>query len=344
MNHDSTEVPRPPVILPDIPVADPFVETIAFNAAEVLLAGWSSETDELGLITGSAAAVIAADIDNEASDPQSRAYFEFAERFASALARLQLDASKPARTLAGAELEAIASEVVFPRDAQPLDWRWSHSNGVALHTEWRLACRAALFEIYERDALLRSWAGTTAPRRLTVPDGDLALFAPSHRLELYDLACDRWSPSLSSVIGAQVALAWPLVEGAPFMLAAAADSCRERAQKRAIAECLQGTAFLIGAEWEESELRPTPHPSFHQAYYQRPHHRDQLRHWLDGGHVQGDLATQSVGQPWDERFVVLTPPKWRGLVHVVKAIVPAAQALFFGYDAQRTFPQPHPFA
>jgi len=84
-------------------------------------------------------------------DPVQRAGFELLERVAILVAETQT-------TTAHDHDQTVVSTA---------SWRPSRSNGVAIHSSWALACAHAHCELVERDRVLSSWFGDSAPQRLS---------------------------------------------------------------------------------------------------------------------------------------------------------------------------------
>lgn len=113
-----------------------------------------------------------------AADPQgpalSRAWFELVERISALEALRDRRLSYEIVGEDGERVESWSSSDVFPESESPDRWRYARSNGIAIHVGWKAACRRALWELAERDRVVRAWHGEIAPELLPV---DLAASA-----------------------------------------------------------------------------------------------------------------------------------------------------------------------
>ncbi len=241
-----------------------------------------------------------------------RAYFELLER-ASVIEYLRRQPAS--ETAAG--------------PARPA-YRQARSNGVALHSDLNEARRCALWELVERDRIVRSWYGEITPRRVAAPRW-LEAMAPEGAYEWcacsFDApAWDSWSRGLevAAVIG------FPLRSDVPLTRGFAARPSADAAIEAAADEAVQGLAFLWGEEIPDSEPPPAPTPMYHLDLYLYPRNHDLLRGWLRGAHGVHACSQGERPAPAEVSFVELTPPWLEGQLRVVKAECRAAIPLTFG--------------
>jgi ribosomal protein S12 methylthiotransferase accessory factor YcaO len=224
---------------------------------------------------------------------------------------------------------------VFPESREPEKWRPSRSNGVALHTSWSGACARAAGELVERDRVLRSWYGDSAPARRVLPDALIP-----HGLR----ALAEWAAYELTAPARAVEQAWtvvvvvgvPLAETTPIAYGFAAKRDAPQAVEAAAAEAVQRFGFLYGEEIPARTPEPSPTPDFHQEFFLHPPAHTLLRAWLDGG-PSGTPATgdphsrpRTEGGSW---FADLTPLHLRGTLFVAKALCGHAEPLVFGEPA-----------
>src|SRR5262249_30016195 len=106
--------------------------------------------------------IVGAAVDRRGS-ARWRAWFELLERIRAVEAIGAPRASYELVDEGGAPQGATSAAVVFPESDAPDRWRHARSNGVAIHAGWAMACRRALWELAERDRVLRAWHGEIVP-------------------------------------------------------------------------------------------------------------------------------------------------------------------------------------
>jgi len=298
-----------------------FTEAASLLGGTIHLAGVSSKIGE-ETVCGSAAAV--GDL------PLDRAYFELLERVSVLRAMARTDATFSVRGASGRRTGEVGHARLFSSPESP-SWRAARSNGVAIGSSWESAARHAHWELLERDRVLRSWYGESAPRPICGPDS-LAHFPDraslSYEIQAYELGSDH-----EGVVAG--VFAFPHGQE-PLSYGFAARSSRETAVSAAALECVQRLGFLWGEPVPTSDPEPAPCPDYHQEFYLVPANHRALRAWLSGEHVRfrgllghpegGREATSSpAGDAAD-----LTPPELAGRLCVAKAIHADRVPLVFG--------------
>lgn len=315
-----------------------FDDSLVIQNYQIKRAGWHSQNGLHGeVVTGSAV---------ELSDsPLERAYFELLERVSVLEMEKEKSRQWPLESWDGGWMGSLSSEKIFPKSPMPQLWEYSRSHGVALHKSKEKASCAALYELIERDLMLRSWYGALKPELLScsVPSL-LSAFSGDYYFEIY---------SFGILMGIEVigVFGFSTHGNRPWVYGAGAGKDRAFALEHAARECLQRTAFL----WDETacvedsalELcRPTA--EYHQEVYLRASSVPKIKNWLNRGHgqfaqvVNRSLREQNVG------WINITPRWLEGKLVVIKAICSDLTPLVFGFDflnAPLGFPkdlQPHP--
>ena len=265
--------------------------------------------------------------------PLRRAYFELLER-ASTLDALVAGGSFRLYARDGRRAGRCRAKTVFLGSADPSGWRYSLSNGIAIHRTARAARERALWELVERDRFLRSWYGLSTP----APFEATGLLPPGvgydWRACLLPAALGRrWEQG----IHAAVVLGFPRSRAMPLVRGFAARPTRRGAVAAAARECLQGLAFLWGEEIPRRQPRPTPTPGYHLERFLLPRNHQLLRDWLAGAHARyRERASAYRDTSSRVRFADLTPPALRRRAHVAKALCDDALPLVFGADPLAT--------
>jgi hypothetical protein len=298
-------------------------DSIVADGVELRRAGLASTGPSGEEVTGSAA--------EAGSSPVARGYFELLER-ASTLEFLKDRRSNyELRTSDGRRAGFAEANDVLPESDDPARWRYARSNGVALHADWASACDRALWELAERDRLLRAWYGEICPERLAAS----ANGSPLEGTSSYEwIACAFPEPdgaTWSRGIHVTGVFGFPLRSEAPFVVGYGARPDRDAALHAAVGEATQLLAFLWGEEIPDAapELGPTPMHHLERLLFRERH--ETLRRWLDGDHLRfGGGSGQRRVSPAPTAYLDLTPPWMGDGFHVAKAIQPSAMPLSFG--------------
>jgi len=294
-------------------------DTVVADGLELHRAGVASTGSNGEEMVGSAAHLV--------SSPLDRAYFELIERISTVEAIRLPPPGFGLRTLDGPRAEDRPPADLFRESDAPARWRYSRSNGVAVHGDWKSASLRAFWELCERDRVLRAWYGAVAPRRLPLP-----IDTPLGRAASYEwIACSfpetEGSP-FSRGVHVCAVFGFPRVE-APLLFGYGARPSLDDAQGAATCEAMQSLAFLWGEELAKADPPFAPTALYHLETLQRPGRHGIVRRWLEGAHTR----YRPPGRPADidaaVSFVDLTPSWLRGL-KVSKAVCAAAIPLTFG--------------
>ncbi|MBX3228076.1 MAG: YcaO-like family protein [Labilithrix sp.] len=251
-----------------------------------------------------------------------RAWFELVERVSAVQAIAEGEASYPLRDETGAIVGQLDRADVFPANPEPERWVYARSNGVAIHSGWRAACERAVWELAERDRVLRAWAGELRPVPIV---HDLA--SPSYEWSAYAFPAGEGSFAASvEVVGV---FALPMRDDLPVGIGFAGRPQREDALSAAACEAVQQLAFLWGEAVPASADAP-PGAMLHLDTFQIPAHRPRLRAWLEGAHTAFASARSSRRGKAPVRFVDLTMAGLGAELRVAKAICADAMPLVFG--------------
>ncbi|MGE0616973.1 MAG: YcaO-like family protein [Bacteriovoracia bacterium] len=323
-----------------------FESEFALGATSYRMVGMSAPSSRHGEVVGSAVGT--------GPDTSQRAYFELWERAVlfDADARAQEDTEHPGfpgLAFDGTPLGRLEPTAVFPRSPSPETWTYARSSGVAAHADLTRACMSAVWELIERDRVLRAWWGQYVPRPLSgVPAGALETVNERFAARFWDFGCGVvgvFGPARQS--------------GKPFLMGFGAGANVAEACDHALRDAIQRVAFL----WDEPAADPNPQaeiefrPSvdFHLESFLLPRSFDRVQAWLDGKHL-GRVPGLVPAAPEAYRlesfaFADITPEGSRSHGRVVRAISPVLIPLCFGRGNARVAPggMPeglwiHPFA
>lgn len=310
--------------LPDGWSAPSLVEdVIVADGVSLRRAGLCSTAPSGEEVTGSAAGV--------SGDVVARGRFELLER-ASTVEAIRRDGEALVRDRDGQDIAAIATRELFPISDAPDRWRPARSSGVALHAGWRDACDRALWEVVERDRVLRSWYGAAAPRCEAFDAAAHGLGATSR----YDWEAHRFvdddPPPWSDGIVVVGVFGFPRDAGVPLVLGYGARPDASAATAAAAAEAAQLLAFLWGEDLPTTPPAPGPTPMHHLENLLWSGTAPRLRRWLAGEHVRwgGAAPRRPPADPGGPRYADLTPGWMPDGLRVARAIVPDATPLAFG--------------
>jgi hypothetical protein len=278
--------------------------------------------------------------DSDSERAIRRAYFELLERTSI----LEAECADPTRDWSlrdstGAIMARGSAAEVFPQSPSPEAWQYARSNGVAAHLDWERACRGAALEILERDRLLRSWLGESAPFRLHPrPRTELVEQLPEFDFELYRFEPRRDSEDEVHVLGL---FAFHRGGERPPVFGFGTGLDRQEALAHAEDELCQRAGFLWSEEIPDSLPEFAPTPGYHLGFYLAPGADTRLRAWLDGGRTRKRAPTPARSDRI--RFVDLTPSRLREQLVIVKAVSSEALPLCFGAWPECAA-EPHPIA
>jgi hypothetical protein len=323
MWNDKSPLPEgwsKPGVVEDVVVAD----GVALRRAGLSSTGPGGEE-----VTGAAVEAVGSPID--------RSYFELLERVSTLESLRERRSSYALMTMDGERLGDRAAEDVFPESDDPARWRYARSNGVALHSDWRSASLRALWELAERDRVLRAWYGETRPERLEFSPGSTPLDgARSYDWRAYGFP-ETEQTQFSRGVQVVGVFGFPVREGMPLVCGYGARPEIRDALDAAVREAMQ----LLGFLWGEPPLDRLPDPAptalYHLELFQSPDHHDVLRRWLENGHERFLSARELLASRKDDSshmarpaFVDLTPAWLVGGLRVAKAVCDAAMPLAFG--------------
>lgn len=296
---------------------EPFEECAEISGTSIRLAGFSSISPDGKLVTGSAAST--------SSSPAARAFFELLER-AAVIDRLACPRDfYEALDEHGIPVGRLSHGEVFPESPDPERWQYSRSNGVAAAPTFARARLAARMELVERDRVLRSWFGGSAPRRLFGLRTAQRIFDDRlYSVELYSFPEGPAERARGAVVGM---FAFPKCETVPFVVGTGAGPSLFSAVRRATRECVQRLGFLWGEPIPAVPPAFEPTPLYHQELYLCPSMQPRLRSWLSGHHHRGRSVPASTRRPC---YVDLTPEHLLSRIRVVKALPAGELPLTFG--------------
>lgn len=297
-------------------------DVVLVDGVELHRAGIASVGPTGEEVTGSAA--------ETASSALPRSYYELLERAATLEALGNKQASYEVRSIDGLASGTCSAEDLFPESDEPSRWRYARSNGVAVHCDWSTAASRAFWELAERDRLLRSWYGESAPLRLS---WDVSA-TPLARSQSYEWRIYEFPETDKSGFAKEISVAgvfgFPTQPDAPLVLGFGARPDLEAAVGAAVSEALQLLAFLWGESLPGAAPPGGPSPDHHLEHFQYPGHHASLRKWLDGAHLAFRRDRPAVVRPSRVSFVDLTPSWLTGGYRVAKAFAPGATPLTFG--------------
>ncbi len=297
-----------------------FTQVTMIRGIRIHMIGLTIERAGGHVVTGSAA--------DQGIIPWRRAYFELHERAAVTSCAIGATGESILRDSDGASFGRIGVAALFPDSPEPMVWRYSLSNGTAVGRTWAEATERALWELVERDRVLRAWYGELRPQPIE-PRRDLI---PSRLCEIYDFQAYSFDVPSQDAVRVGMIFGFPKEERAPLVYGLGARSSMHEALVAAWAECLQRLGFLWGEELPKDKPAFAPDPDFHQEYYLwRPNHQT-LRDWLAGKHerFQGLLKKDHLPRKDPRLFADLTPPELAGRLAIAKALPRVEVPLTFG--------------
>lgn len=213
---------------------------------KIFLVGLSLRSPSGDLITASAAGLT--------DYPKQRAFYELVERAWLWQLRDQIDIEKE-----GGQ-----------------SWKLSLSNGVAFGMGKEDASRRALYELVERDRVLRSWYGEFQPKIIDVQEKRYFDECLNHQVEHQILHFGTVEVGSESIETIGI---YATSDRRPPIMAWGAGPTIKDAIIKAKSEYVQRLGFLFQEEWGDIPDASTT-PDFHLAYYFRPEATQWIEEWL----------------------------------------------------------------
>lgn len=288
-----------------------FSETVIIEKHALDLIGLSVTNSEQMEVTASAGDW-QQKIDNDET-LISRAYYELLER----------------TSICEAMNDNILSQY-FPQRQQPTDWQYAKSNGVAAGANFEFAKNAAYAELFERDAILRSWYGATVIQSVSIDklsDSPLC-FIPKTQVKFYQFFSE---PNL------HVIAAFLFSENVeiPTTFGFAAHTSFTKAIDKAAQECSQRLGFLYGEPPVEDYPEFSATPSYHQDYFLRFKSHALLKEWLNNEHYKQCHSEQQLPTlSTKTTYIDITPRHLKNQLHIIKAVNDTCLPLIFGLTHQ----------
>ena len=215
---------------------------------------------------------------------------------------------------------------------QSVDFKWSLSNGIALHDTYEEACENSYGELFERSEILKSWYFNTPVR--IIPQ-DMEAFSSELATHYEIIVADFSTDPKRHAIGY---FALPKNSKVHLVYGFGSSSDLQKAILKAKKEFITRLGFLWGEEVSESEV-PKNTPDFHQEFYLKPENGHHIREWLFGTKFG---KKEYLGfQLKDVSYVNITPAEWQGKFYVTKATSKDCIPLFFGMAPQHIFDFPY---
>jgi len=297
---------------------DVLVDRVSVEEVTIHLAGIATRDPSGELFTGSAASLEVSPID--------RAYFELLERGSILAMGRERQRNWLVKDHDGTICGHCCPDVLAPSSPDPRRWRYARSNGVAVAASWEEACTRALWELVERDRVLRSWYGEFTPRRIDLPSSTMLFgLARSYDFEAYEFDAES-----ESVVHVAALFGFPKLAHAPMLYAFAGRDSIGAALAAAGGECLQRLGFLWGEEIPSVDPAFSPSPEYHQEVFLQPEGHSRLRRWLAGDHERGGPSLGTTRIAYRRLFADITPARLSPALFVAKAIPIEELPLVFG--------------
>jgi hypothetical protein len=310
-----------------------FTESLSIGSLDLKMVGLSLASKTEIQATGSA---VSPDF-----YPWDRAYFELLER--AALLEIETKAPNESSNYLhiynhmGSQISYAKFDSVFGQNLVQKNWRYSKSNGVAVHLNIREAIKNAGWELIERDRVLRFWYSKRSPKLIS----NLQSVIPKEIFEHYEInAYSFQEPSDAAeniwVVGI---FGFPkYISEAPLIMGFGAGETQALALNKSIGETYQRLAFLWGEEKPTQLPKMLPCPGFHLEYYHCPASWAFLKDWLNGNLNSIILDFQPTH--WRDLFFAhFTFLNKTSQIHLVKTISNTNIPLTFGnFNPKILFP------
>jgi hypothetical protein len=297
---------------------DILVERVSVREVTIHVAGIAARGPDGDIFTGSAASLETSPID--------RAYFELLERGSVVAMGRDLQRNWLLKDLDGTVRGRSDLDSLAPSSPDPSRWRYARSNGVAVAASWQKACTRALWELVERDRVLRSWYGELAPRRIDLPTNTM----PVGLAHFYEFEAYEFDAHSEPFVHVAAVFGFPKQSSAPMLYAFAGRDTLDAALAAAASECLQRLGFLWGEEIPSVAPAFSPSPEYHQEFFLQRAEHSRLRRWLAGDHERVGPNLGPTGSAYGRLFADITPVHLSPALFVAKAMPDSELPLVFG--------------
>jgi|GEM_PF-3032844 len=202
------------------------------------------------------------------------------------------------------------SEVFVPSDLVYYGYKsevpriaWSNSSGVAAYTNTSMAFEKAIFELIERDALMRNWFSRISP--LKVPRGLLNVHLQKRLSYWGERGYDMYVLVMPSEFATVIQVVFTSGKYPCFVSGAAASLSFDEAVKKAYEEAEYSLASKINYSNDEI-LDPNKvySPNDHGEFYSNPKYITNIE-WLWSGNYVNKLPT--IKQSIEQIKIILNP-------------------------------------
>lgn len=220
----------------------------------------------------------------------------------------------------------------MPRDTthETQDFKWSISNGVAIHSSYELASHNAYYELLERNEILKSWYYNTPIKHLSHSLNFPENLQKSHKM----LVADFSTIEGQYVIGV---FAIPLDDKHNLVYGFGSGCDLNLAIQKANKEFVTRFGFLWGEE-ASNEVMSSCTPDYHQEFYLKKENLHHIEEWLFGHRFEKQYVSEF--QLKGTEYVNITPASWKDDFSVLKAISKDSLPLFFGLPPRQLFDFP----
>ena len=191
------------------------------------------------------------------------------------------------------------------------DWKLSLSNGVAAHTDLRLAKTSAAHELQERSQILKSWYGEFTPVTFTPAIDPLSFLKNDYEI--------TWLNFRENIIAV---LMKPKDLKRPVIFASAGSLNIDVSIAKTADEALQKILF----SWDEPialDCEMLADPISHLEYYSSIEHFDILLEWINGAREKRlkGLLQLKINQTMHDEIIYedITPAIYEGKLFIIRA-------------------------
>lgn len=210
-------------------------------------------------------------------------------------------------------------------------FKWSISNGIAIHSSSHEAHHNAFYELFERNEILKSWFYNTPIKHLSCDLSDLGQEILNH---FEFLVADFSTHEHKHVIGL---FAFPKSEDLNLVYGFGSGDDLNQTILKAKKEFMTRFGFLWGESATDVGVEINT-PAFHQEFYLKKENWGHIREWLF--ELKYPKKTHSGFQINDVKYVNITPASWTPDFTVMKAVSDDSLSLFFGFPDQQIFDFP----
>ena len=304
-----------------------FLDKVVIDDFTIHLSGFIAQNKAKGIsATGSAGEL------HDQVSANEKGYYELLERIG-----VQQSYHYPQKRYDVSDMEgsypydSLTQEQIFPESTEPEKWKYSFSNGVALHTDFKTACKNALYERIERDLFLKVWY-KEYPAALLSYDCSNFIKKLNKYYDFKEVCFGAYQLDEEKLYSVGI-FGFPKTEkDMPFVYGLGADVGIQQSFEKAESEFIQRLGFLYGESADDELESFQPNAYSHQEYYLKKQNYFKIKKFIEEN-MKSSSEKELLYRLPQTGFVSLTPEELLDSnYYLVKCVSNELMPLTFGVE------------